>query len=304
MCNGHNHPDGCDCGFGPPYPDHLEYGRTVDWAEAVLEDPALLRRGLEELKFSQPTIQRFVREHQEEIGRGVGRTSLVQRLKERLRAHKLVEEEVWSDIATVPLYRFGAPNVDRATVWYREGEMTISGRGWVIWVIGAGTGPLQEITAECSGEYEASSGTCKQVFVQIPLRVARVAHREGGQIVGHGLRVSADVPKDGRRALRNKRCDSVDTQLCRERWQDEEGELFSQELSGDRSGDVHTFRQTWKRTTGHRFSVDLKKTGTGATITVEVRRIKELTLTFALPAGHDYRAWLSRRGVRWELPFG
>lgn len=65
VCNGWNHPAGCECGFGPPYQDSVQYGEQTQWAEEALKEERLFKRGLAELNYDDHTIISMARNYAE-----------------------------------------------------------------------------------------------------------------------------------------------------------------------------------------------------------------------------------------------
>jgi hypothetical protein len=111
MCNAHNHPPGCDCGFGPPYPGILEAGSGTEWAEEVIDEPWLAERGLTELGWDERAIDAFLAEYEDLMGAAdrMPRAGIVHQIKEMLAWRRVVEEEHWIEKGRVPLFRFYGP---------------------------------------------------------------------------------------------------------------------------------------------------------------------------------------------------
>jgi len=213
-----------------------------------------------------------------------------------------LELEVFEDSIKVPLYRFGAPPVPGAEVSYSEGETESAASSWSLKVFGIGTGDTTELKVSQTRTFVADSGTCKQVFVKVSLRVARIAVFEGVRRIGEGYRAEVVIPKKNRElCLRGRGCDTIVTELCRE-GPDEDRE-FPLEFwfAGDSSGAIHKDERSWEMDVAKEVSLRLQKVVDVGAL-VRVKRLRRLALTFKLPAGHDYHGYLGRGALWWEKP--
>ena len=59
MCNAHNRSEGCNCGFGPPYPISASGGSRTSWPEEVADKPWLMERGLRDMAWSEDAVAVF-----------------------------------------------------------------------------------------------------------------------------------------------------------------------------------------------------------------------------------------------------
>lgn len=302
MCNAAKHSPGCTCGFGPPYSGRVTIEGVTSWAEEVLNEPKLVRPGLETAGWDEEAITSFLTAFNDLRGARLPRDTLVERLNSLLKRRRELELEVFEDSIKVPLYRFGAPPVPGAVVSYSEGETETEVNSWSLKVFGIGTGDTTELKVNQNKTFVAEAGTCKQVFVKVNLRVARIAVYEGVRRVGVGYRAEVVVPKKARdHCLRGRGCDTIVTGLCRE-GPDEDRE-FPLEFwfSGDSSGAIHTDERSWETDVAKEVSLKLQKVVDVGAL-VRVKRLRKLALAFKLPAGHDYQGYLGRGALWWEKP--
>ncbi len=300
VCNAWRHPAGCECGFGPPYPARLSYGTGREWAEEAAEDRQVMRRGLNEMEWDVTSIEEFVQAYEQFNSTDPDMPALVLKVKELLGMYRVVEEEVWYERIKVPLYRFGAPDVSGASVTYSEGDAVRHKVGWKLKVFGIGTGGSREVYVSKSRSFSASGGTCKEVFVPVRMRVARVTTFDGERVVGRGVRAEVAAKKK-EEALRGRGCDTLEPSLCRDGPPGRFDEPFDVRLSGDTSGQVHEFDRSWETDVAHEVSVQLQQIADVGSL-VEVERIRKLGVSFFLPSGFDYFAHFCHGGLWWERP--
>lgn len=301
MCNARRHPAGCACGFGPPYPPSYSATEVTEWAEEALENSSLVRRGLSEMAWDELSIEEFLVRYTAIRNSNLPRITAIDRIRELLRLRTTLEESVMEEWINVPLYRFGAPHVDGAFVEYSEGESSAEGSGWNLKVFGIGTGDTTTLVVNKSRTFVAKSGACKLVFVPVKLRVATIAVEERGRPVKRGVRAQvAPLPESGDAHLLRRGCKTLPVDACRD-GPKADTELLECILSGDTSGDIHRDRRSWETDVARDVSVRLGKV-VDVSALVRVRRTRRLELGFALPAGRDYRAYLSHSAAWWELP--
>lgn len=301
MCNARRHPAGCTCGFGPPYPPSYSAAEVTEWAEEALENSSLVRRGLSEMAWDEQSIEEFLARYTALRNSNLPRRTTIDRIRQLLRLRTTIEESVTEEWINVPLYRFGAPSVEGAVVEYSEGESSTEGSGWNLKVFGIGTGNTTTLIVNKSRTFVASSGACKLVFVPIKLRVATVAIEDRGHPVKRGIRAQvAPLPESGDIHLLRRGCKTLPADACSD-GPKADTELFECILSGDRSGDTHRDRRSWDTDVARDVSVSLGKF-VDVSALVRIRRTRRLELGFVLPAGRDYRAYLSHNATWWELP--
>jgi hypothetical protein len=302
MCNARRHSPGCTCGFGPPYLAPYGSAEVTEWSEEALENAELVTRGLEELDWDRDAIQEFLNRYIEILNSDLPRETMISRIRRLLRMRRIVEESVSSDWINVPLYRFGAPPVDGATVEYSEGASFTEGGLWILKVFGVGTGNTTSLHVSKSRTFVASAGTCKLVFIPIRLRVAKVAVYDRDKLIGRGVQAEvAPLKESGDEHMRRRGCKTVPREACAER-PSQHLDILECILSGDTSGAIHRDRRSWEADTAREVSVQLSKY-IDVSALVRVKRTRRLELAFTLPSGYYYRAYLGQSATWWEKPW-
>jgi hypothetical protein len=301
MCNAAKHGAGCNCGFGPPYPLSYTQAGVTEWSEEVLDNPALVTRGLSEMAWDDASIEAFLARYLELRNSDLPRNTIVSRIRELLGTRRKLETDVTEDWINVPLYRFGAPSVDGAAVEYSEGESFVGGGGWSVKVFGIGAGNTTSLQVNKSRTFVAGPGICKLVFIPIKLRVSRIAVYDGVRLVGRGIEAQvAPLRESGDEHLKRRGCRTLPKGSCT-RGPAEHIDMLECLLSGDDSADIHRDQRSWDVDIAHEVSVTLMNFANVSAL-VSVKRTRRLELSFSLPAGHDYRAYLCPGITWWDRP--
>jgi len=288
------------CGFGPPYLASYSPTNVTEWAEEVLNRPALARRGLQEMAWDEESIEEFLGLYLEIRNSDLPRETRISRIRELLGLRKKVEESVSEEWINVPLYRFGAPAVKGASVEYSEGESTAKSGGWIVKVFGVGSGDTTTLQVNKSKTFVANDGTCKIVSVPVKLRVARIAVYDSARLIGRGCDAQVAPISDGDNHLKGRVCRSVPAGHCVSGPTDG-AEILDVGLSGDTSNAVHHDRRSWESDVANELSLKLGKV-LNVSALVSIKRSRRLELSFALPAGHDYLGYLCPGVTWWQRP--
>jgi hypothetical protein len=305
MCNAKKHSPGCTCGFGPPYPPRYRTGTAMEWAEEVIDRPTLLRRGLREEGWDQPSIRAFAAQFAA-LERGqLPRGSRVDRIRELLGMRTRVVEGTWTEVIEVPLYRFGAPPVRGAKVEYSDGDSVTRGSLWNLKVFGIGVAPSTSVEVSKASTYVASDGAWKEVYVPVLVRMSKIAIYDGDRLVGRGHEGRVAPPNESGDPLLQKRgVRSVDeSAVAASDGALDYHDMLDLALSGDTSGAVHKEKRTWVTDVVREVSVSLNKV-VDVSALVRIKRTRRLELAFELPGGHDYRAYLCNGFTHWDSPRG
>lgn len=253
------------------------------------------------MAWDQESIQTFLNRYVEIKNSDLPRPTMISRIRELLGIRRVVEESVTEDWINVPLYRFGAPRVEGATVEYSEGGSLVGSGGWTVKVFGIGTGDTTSVQVNKSRTFVAGAGTCKLVFIPIKLRVATVAVYDRNRLVGRGRTAQvAPLKESGDEHLRRRGCKTLPCDACCGGPSDYL-DILDCALSGDSSSVVHRDKRSWETDVAREVSVQLSKF-INVSALVRIRRTRRLELSFALPSGHDYRAYLCHGITWWEIP--
>ncbi|MGI8548500.1 MAG: hypothetical protein ACR2M1_14435 [Gemmatimonadaceae bacterium] len=273
----------------------------TEWAEEALDHPVLVRRGLREMAWDQSSIEAFVRRYAELQSSPLPRESRISRLRELLGMRRKEVEDVTTDWIHVPLYRFGAPAVTGAKVEYSEGESMVEGSGWSLKIFGIGAGDTTSLQVTKSKTFTATGGACKVVYVPVMLQVSKIAVFERDRLIGHGYQAQVASPSaSGDPHLQRRGCSSLPRGECGGGPSDHY-DVLDVALAGDTSGDLHRDRRSWETDVAREVSVSLSKIANVSAL-VRVKRTRRLELSFELPAGHNYRAYLCNGLTWWEHP--
>ena len=305
MCNANNHSPGCSCGFGPGPPTRgsISYGSATTWPEEILDEPWLVRRGLEDLAWDERGIKQFLKDYNELLAQGLPRPTVLGRIKTMLGRRKMVVEQRWRRSVDVPLYRFAAPPVRGAKVTYSELYGLTEASGWSLKVFGIGTGHTREVSVTKQRVFVAKNGECQQIFVPVPLRLERIAVYDGEKLVGRGVRGEVNPPKNRSGSLTRRGCRTLADDLCAERPDDPAEDVVAQDLSDQEKGSVHVEERRWASD----LASDIVTNLTIEDVIeigpfVRVKRLRELALKFELPSGADYIGHLCNGRLWWEKP--
>lgn len=303
MCNAAKHSPGCDCGFGPPYPPSYSLAGVTEWAEEAADNASLVTRGLREMSWDQASIDEFLARYQEIRNSDLPRKTTIDRIRKLLGIRRKVTEDVTDDWIRVPLYRFGAPPVPGSAVEYSEGESLTGGGGWKVKVFGVGSADTTSLQVSKSRTFVATAAKCKLVYVPVMMRVTRIAVYDHDRLVGRGVEAQvAPLRESGDEHLRRRGCATLPRGACTH-GPTADAEVLECLLSDDDSDDVHHEHRSWEADVAHEVSVALGRFASVSAL-VKVKRTRRLELSFSLPAGHDYRAYLAPGVTWWERPVG
>jgi hypothetical protein len=301
MCNAAKHSPGCDCGFGPPYPPGYSVGEVREWAEEVLDDSRLVRQGLEEMAWDETSIEAFVQRYFEIKNADLPRDTMVSRIRQLLGMRRKVTEKVTVDWINVPLYQFAAPPVRGASVEFGEGESLTEGAGWSVRVFGIGAGNTATLQVSRARTYTAENGNCKIVLVPVKLQVAHIAVYDNNRLIGRGYEAQvAPVTEGGDNQLRRRECRSLPPERAFSGPEEAE-DILELSLAHDNSDSIHKDKRTWETDVAHEVLVKLKNLADVSAL-VKVKRTRRLELSFSLPAGHDYVAYICTGSTWWKTP--
>lgn len=290
------------CGFGPPNPGVITVEGVTEWAEEVLNEPRLIRPGLATAGWDERGINDFIAIYEKLRGSPAPPGDIVDRVKELLGLRQQIETQVFEDSINVPLYRFGAPPIPGAEVSYSEGMSLSEGAGWIVKVFGIGTGRTTDLAINQTKTFVAESGTYKEVFAKVRLRVSKVTTFEGIRRVGSGYRAEVVLPKKKREiALRGRGCKDIDAGSCRQNMDGDEVSPLEYWFAEDSSDAIHRDERSWDQDVAKELSLKLQHVVDVGAL-VRIKRLRRLGLAFKLPAGHDYYGHLGQRALWWERP--
>ena len=303
MCNGWNHHEDCACGFGPPYPGTITPLEEVSWWIGAARSKDRFVRTLRALGLSSEAIEEETKRYADgvesvlatgkpiEFVRNWFRDFLSRRRLEVVES-KMIEIQV-------PLFKLHSPAVHGSRVTYQESDASVTGRGWTVTILGAGTGSDRKFEVQYTATFRSENGGYELVFAPVPVRVDRVRVYERGDVCGEGIRSAVELSSKAHlnKALktltaRDLRRDSELTDPDEERFQ-----------LGRSTSNSATYTWRWAELTAFRLQLGAQVFGMQAVIPADVQRAHELVLTFELPCGHDYgmRRLRDEHGFVWRV---
>jgi len=302
MCNANKHPAGCTCGFGPPYPGGLSYGGGVDWATTVIDEPWLMRKGLEDLSWDEHAVKKFIKDYQKLVSQDLAPLTLASKVRAMLGRRKMVVEESWRETVDVPLYRFGAPRTEGVAVTYRESMKVSTEIGWKLQVFGVGTGDTRHLSVVNQRTFIATDGQCKLVFVPIPMRVQRIVVYEQGQLIGRGVRAEVARPRRAHDIAFSRRgCKNLPKNACQAAENDETLDVIECDLTQLPSRETYSEERRWASDLSRDLALFFKNVVEIGPV-VRVQRVRELALECVLSGGTHYVGNLCRGRLWWASP--
>lgn len=285
MCNAAQHSPACVCGFGPPNPGRIIAEGVTEWAEEVLVEPKIVRPSLEAAGWDEPGINVFLALYENLRGSSVAHPTLVERVKELLGQRTQIETEVCEDWIKVPLFRFGAPPVPGAVVSYSEGSTTSEAKSWGVKVFAVGTGRTTDLAIHQTRTFEANSGTYKEVFAKVKLRVVKITTYEGVRRVGTGYRAEVVLPKNKREgSLRGRGCDNIAAETCKQGVEEDDVSPLEYWFAGDSSDAIHRDERSWDFDVAKELSLRLQKNVNVGAL-VRIKRLRRLASRDSAPRG-------------------
>lgn len=325
MCNAMNHHPGCDCGFGPkegragdPLPQsggrkfqgRIKRGPRKSWGEQAASNEAILRNGLLEAGASEQAIRKALRDYHKE-GLPLGRKSfeslefgkrrdIVNTIKRLVGIRKYKIEEKKTRTIKVPLFTFGAPDVDNSKVTYEESTDFKNERGWAVSLIvpGIGMGASQEFETEYSIKYSCQAGKFKTIFAPIRLRIYKLGiYEKGVRVKDGGIRITAEGGKLERNFQRGVRpCHQPE---CTRKTATFDSIFY--DASNDPE-DISLKTQQWAFKKPIEVNVGLNVFGIQMSAKAKVALQKKIKLQYMLPGGYNYHLYRLKQkiGITWK----
>lgn len=314
MCNALNHPPGCACGFGPPYPGKVTFGKGDSWSDVSLWDAATFERGLRQSGMNNTDVQNIMNSYHSmvpPIGKQAfdelpapKKSVLLNQIKklfgtreeERILESKTEKKEI-------PLFLLHSPKCPRSKASYEETQRKSKVRGWHITIPGIGKGSNHTVIVEYTSEFESKDGECTTIFVLIPFYVSKMGVYKNDDHVRDYLKievqrnkaertlrkVSKDCPKD--------RCNCLESAL-------QSGEqLGFFPLSKEHPGKIAKYSESWESDKISKYTFKLAAFGmeVGAEANIECQQ--KISLKYELPGGQDYKLFSTPNvnGIVWQI---
>jgi len=299
MCNGANHPSGCECGFGPPYPGKIELVKTEEWIDEATTNEELFTRALNDLNFKGSTFSRFVREYQSIQHLQEPKETIRQRIHDLVSQLEYQEEDSKFEMVQVPLFKLHSPPVQKARVTYRESDLPEKERGWLVKFFGIGMGPTKTFKVVYDPDFISERGECLQIFVPLVLHIRKIGVYKAGVLQSHGIRAEVENIKD-ESTLRKRGCQQLHKDECANKTLLGKHKTKQYALSQYGPTQVESFKLSLPfnvaRTVEMRFRGVF---GESFDALAQVRHQRQLELEFKLPGSRDYYLSFNSSGLHW-----
>lgn len=293
MCNAWNHPDDCDCEFGPPYHRSIQIVRSVPWIDQALADPSAFARAFSELHVEAETRNQLLRSYRTVISSSLPADTIRAKLKNLIARLDYRIEGTQVVRLKIPLFRFYSP-LQGATVRYSEKLRFARGSGWLISLQGVGMGDTREVRESSTKIFKAVDDKGRQVFLLLDVKVHLIGvYDRAGNLKGRGLR--AEVKSfDDEKMLRARGDEptlaSPPDIAPNEPWDDHCDLLQDSTQIVSKVFDLTRDLQ-----------IGLKSFGFEVGMLARIRREREIEIDSFLPGGHDYKLWIHADALRWRV---
>ncbi len=302
MCNAWNHPEGCECGFGPPYSGRVSYGGRIMWLDRAVQSEAVFLRALRELHLDPVAIEKILKRYRERVSARRAAGEPPPKLRTYLRGilrpllgRKVKEASIW---IYVPLFRLHSPKlVPVATHRHRPARVTYDDSltvaehtTWSIRVFGIGMGATQELTVQLGARFESEDGAYKLICWPIRLRVSLYKLRFAGP---GGTWLRAEVDSRPTRIGRNKTVEDLSPEKLSRDCSSLSPKNVTYtdifQLSRSHHG-VSSYEKTYAAGNAYTEAIGFDAFGLQGTVRTSVTRTRRIALQCELPNGHDYCA--------------
>ena len=311
MCNGWNHDDNCDCGFGPPYRWKIKAGPPKSWYELSLQDRLTYKHHLMGLGLSRIEIDEELHRYQKHdfpLSKNTWKSlSVEEKVDWKTRfltffgLYRCEERQhIYKDII-IPIFKLHSPNLRNSKVTYEEAKEFQKAESWSVTILGFGTGNSQVFRLVSTSEFSSKAGACKLVYLPVTLQLTSLKFYRGNKFLRSVLRVepspkhenenmNCGVKRQQKAACRPDRCSIIGS-----------SEVYP--LAEELPSSICTYSTQWSSKTEQRFSTGVEAFKLKGLCQATVRREATITLTFDLPGGHDYRMFQLKEpdGLVWEV---
>ncbi len=299
MCNGLNHPSGCDCGFGPPYPGTVEVVESLDWIDEAISNEKSFIRALESLNFDQPTFGRFLQEYQLIRSLPESKETKREKLKDVVdtREYRVESTELMS--VNIPLFKLHSPPVKKAKVIYRESEVKDKEKGWFVKVFGIGMGKTKTVKVFYN-KFISKRGQCFQIYIPLKLRVQKVDVLRSGVLKSRGIRAEIEAVEE-ERTLRKRGCQSLPDIECANKSLLGRHDTVDYSLSSHSSAGIIKDTRLISFNTARTVELHLKAFDIWLNPVANITHEQKFKLDFELPSKHDYHLCFNSIGLHWDV---
>lgn len=301
MCNAAKHPGGCECGFGPPYPGKIELVETVEWVEEAASNEESFKSALKILNFSTPTFNRFVREYESIQHLKDPEETIIDRLKSLVHQLDYREEGSKHVPVQVPLFKLHSPAVKKARVTYRESDVAIKERGWLVKFFGLGMGSTKTFKVVYEPDFTSEKGECLQIYVPLILHIRSIGVYKSGVLQSRGIRAEIEgIEKEI--TLRKRGSQSLSPDKCAGKTLQGKLDKKDYTLASQSGTELEKFKLNLALNVARNVELRFDDVfGKSFDALARVRHERQLDLEFHLPGSRDYHLVYNTSGLQWDF---
>lgn len=324
MCNGYRHPNGCECGFGPPYlgprksfPQGtgnkfvgiIRERKREKWASQGIVNENKIVQGLAQLGL-KPKWLNMIQKKYSEAGypikkslwnelSGAQQEGATKKMLRLIGLRQEIIEELEPIKLEIPLFRLQPPKTQKSSVSYEE---TLKrARGWSVSVKipGFAIGADLSLHLQGKGVVQASKRECKTIILPITIRRYRTNLYMGNVCIARNKLVAEAGNKKTGQVL------SRTIKSCKDYIPPAPHAMLIAEydLINDLSADNAKFNIGWGRTNNGRAEFSIPVPGITPGIQIGIEMEHEIMLEFDLEPRRDYKLYPipEGMGISWKV---
>jgi hypothetical protein len=294
MCNAYNHPPGCACGFGPPYPFGIRGSIPEFWFKDFFWDESSFIQKLIDLGFDALERESMLRDYHENhypirrdrwnsysIEEKRGFTSVIEKLffTTRETESRIISHEV-------PLFFLHSPRVKGCQIRYAYTIELADKAVCSIKILGVGTGNSRSFKIVLQSEFCSKGGRYKLIFFPLRLRICTMEVSRKGKVIRNFIRAEADPDfsfEHTQIILRDLTKAEIESLMP------EEKEYKEYDLRGDSSNDTVRYFQTISLGDDKKLMLDLKVFDQEIGVGMELSSGQGFDISADLMPGYLYR---------------
>ena len=315
MCNGYKHPDGCECGFGPPYfgpkkniPKNkgdsfvIRERKRQNWASMGVLDRNKVSKGLDQLGLNKKWQDAILKNYSKagypikesswkKLSNGQQQDAPLKMMR-ALGLRQEIVEELEPIHLEIPLFRLQPPRTEKSKVTYEEKMVTAQGWSVSVKVPGFATGADLSMNLEGKGMVWTSKDECKVIILPVVIKRYRVNVFLGKVCIAKNKMIAeAGNQKTGQ--IFNRTIIS-----CKEYISPSPGALMIVEYDLLKNRyDNAKFYLGWGKTMKRNANFTIPIPGITPGIEISTAINSEIQLEFDLEPKHDYRLYPIPNGI-------
>jgi hypothetical protein len=291
MCNAHNHPPDCACGFGPPYSGALIPVHRESWLDAASRSELRFRQALDDLQLTDDVIEDDLRLYRDKVmsAAAAGDSSRARsQLANIVRRRRRKVEKTGTARVDIPLFKLHSPSVPGSKVTWQESTAETRAGSWSVTIFGIGMGADQTLTVIYEDKYSNYGGEYDLIYATVTMRWWLVSLYERGKKGASGKPISTTIEGEVDESVRRHPL-GRGVRPCDELADDLNSVLEPPLATYDvRTPNPWTPGYEWEKATEFDVRFGIAQIGISAAARASVHPQHKVTLTFELPGGHAY----------------